>query len=1027
MKFFISLLIFIFITLNAFAQFYTVGDDPASIKWYETETNNFRIIYPEGLDSLAREYGYNLEKYRIPVGRSAGYTPGEYTCSKTPVVLHSWNAQSNGSVAWAPKRMDLFTLPQAYGPEALPWVKTLAIHESRHTAQMQFGLSYVFKPFKYIFGEMLDGAASGTYPGKWLLEGDAVVAETALSNSGRGRSADFLNYFMAAFDNGDFRNFYRWNYGSYKYFTPDEYALGYLMISGVRYKFNTPHFTDIYLQHAAKQPYDVLIHRSTARKTTGQSFKENFEDAINLHHSIWKEEKEARKPFIKTTDATDAKNRKYTVYSGNTICGYNLWTVKKSIDKSDALVMIDSSGHETYITAFDGQCSKLEAVPSNDKIFWSEIKSNARWSQKKTSVIRYYDISKGNKHTLTRGTRYYHPCSSPDGSSLAVTEYLVTGGSRIVIIDSETGKEIKIINVPTGLQAVESVWSGKNIFISAIAENGFGIYSTDTSFVNTEWECHLSPQPVQIKDLRKYGDNIYFTCDLTGVNELYRLVQKNNTLYRMTSTEYGGDNFQFSKDGRELLFSAAGHKGKLPAKTNTEELLFKRVIYSDIHKYKVADKLSEQEQTLAESGKSLSSTARIKNTEADSVIFTEPARYRKFKHLFNIHSWAPVYFNYDNIKNFSYDYIFQLASLGTTALMQNRLGTFSGYLGYSAHKDPNDQSLWRHSGHIKLKYSGLYPIIEASVDINDRGLLKKRIFGILDENMAQLYMENIPCRQPHIEGKISAYIPFNLSGSGWNRGVVPQISWNISNDHIDYSIPLYISTVDENNNQSLQFVEDAGTYKTKIMQSVNTSVRLYSVRTMSLSEIYPDFGAGVEAGISHYAGNSKYLSPVTYLYTYGYLPGITREQGLNLSIIWQHSLKQSYLATSAVNTLPRGLSANSILKSYMASHRHSVKLSANYAIPVYVGDFHISSIFYGKRAIITPHFDYTFFGKKDGLFSAGLTACLEFGCFLWIGTPVTIGVTYSYNDGKSFDMLKKSGLNLRHHFIGPVFNLSLPQ
>ncbi len=1026
MKFFISFLIFIFISLNAFAQFYTVGDDPASVKWYETETTNFRIIYPEGLDSLAKIYGYNLEKYRIPVGRSAGYVPGEYICTKIPVVLHSWNAQSNGSVAWAPKRMDLFTLPQAYGPEALPWVKTLAIHESRHTAQMQFGLSYVFKPFKYIFGEMLDGAASGIYPGKWLLEGDAVVAETALSNSGRGRSADFLNYYMAAFDNGDFRNFYRWNYGSYKYFTPDEYALGYMMISGIRYKFNTPHFTDIYLQHAAKQPYDILIHRSTARKTTGQAFKENFKDAINLHHSIWKEEKEARKPFIKTYDATDANNRKYTVYSGNTICGHNLWAVKKSIDKSDALVMIDSSGHETYITAFSGQSSKLEAVPSSGKIFWSEIQNSTRWSQKKTSVIRYYDISKRHKHTLTRNTRYYHPSSSQDGSLLAVTEYLVSGGSRIVIIDSKTGKEIKKINVPSDLQAVESVWSGDNIFISVIAENGFGIYSTDTSFVNKGWECRLSPQPVQIKDLRNYGDKIYFTCDLTGVNELYQLIPENNTLYRITSTEYGADNFQFSADGKELFFSAAGHKGKLPMQAKSKDLLFKKAVYSDIHRYRIADKLSEQEQILAESGNSLSPRARNKGTETDSVIFTNPVRYKKLPHLFNIHSWAPIYFNYDNITNFSYDYIYELASLGATALMQNRLGTFSGYFGYSAHKDPNNKSFWRHSGHIKFTYSGLYPIIEASLDINDRAALKNNIFGILDGNVAKLYMGNIFYRRPLIEGNISVYIPFDLSGSGWNRGIIPQVSWNISNDRIDYSIPLYISATDENNNQSLQFVKDAGIYKTKLMQSVNTSVRLYSVRTMSLSEIYPDFGGGLEAGVSHYAGNTKYLSPVTYLYAYGYLPGITREQGLNLSIIWQHSLKKSYLTTSAVNTLPRGLSSNSVLKNYVASHRHSAKLSANYAIPVYVGDFHISSIFYGKRAIITPHFDYTFMGKTEGLFSAGLTACIEFGCFLWIGTPVTIGVTYSYNDGKSFDMLKESGLNLRHHFIGPVFKLSLP-
>ena len=1027
MKFFLSLSIFIFLTLNASAQFYTVGDDPASIKWYKTETQNFSIIYPEGLDSLARSYGYNLEKYRIPVGLSAGYTPGEYICTKIPVVLHSWNAQSNGSVAWAPKRMDLFTIPQAHGPEALPWVKTLAIHESRHVAQMQFGLSYVFKPFKYIFGEMLNGAAAGIYPGKWLLEGDAVVAETALSNSGRGRSADFLNYFMAAFDNGDFRNFYRWNYGSYKYFTPDEYALGYMMISGVRYKFNTPHFSDIYLQHAAKQPYDILIHRSTSKKISGQSFKKNFNDAIALHHSIWQDEKEARKPFIEMTDAVNTQNKKYTVYYGNVITGNTLWAIKKSIDKSNSLVKIDSTGHETYISSFASQSSKLEASFAAGKIFWSEIKAGTRWSQKNSSVIRYYDIDRGIKKTLTHGTMYYHPSINSDGSKLAVTEYLVSGGSRIVIIDSNDGGKICSMNVPAELQAVESVWSDDGeIFISAISDNGFGIYSTTPFKENYEWKCRLAPLPVQIKDMRSYGNYIFFTCDRNGVNELYRLHPEYNDICQITSTEYGAESFQFSKDGKNLYFSAAGHKGKLPKKTASGKLFIKKIEYSDIHRYIIADKLSEQEQML---GSSRNTKDILSKTDSSCcVTFSEPARYRKLTHLFNIHSWAPVYFNYDNITSFSYDHIYQLASLGATALIQNRLGTFSGYFGYSAHKDSYDKSFWRHSGHMRFTYSGLYPVIEASLDINDRASASHCMYGILNGNMTSLYMKSVFSSKPYINARLAAYIPFNLSGGGWSRGIIPQFSYNISNDFINYSIPLYsISQGNDSQSPELIYSGESGKNSRKIMQSAKASVRMYSMRATSIADIYPDLGIGFEAGISHYIGNSEYLSPTLYTYTYGYIPGITREQGLNLSLIWQHSMKQSYLISSSVNTLPRGLSSVSALKNFVDSKRNSVKISANYAIPIYIGDFNISSIFYGKRAVITPHFDMTLMGRNDNLISAGLTASIEFGCFLWIGTPVTIGVTYSYNGGCSFNRLKQAGLNIGHHFIGPVFNLSLPK
>ena len=153
MKYFRLLAFIVFLCSPALAkaQFYTVGDDPGRLKWYSIETPEFKIIYPSGLDSLARVYGGLLEKYRIPVSRSAGYAPGEMTRRKMPVILHAYNAQSNGSVAWAPKRMDLFTSPEGYKAEAMAWETMLAIHESRHVAQMQFGMSYAFKPFNWIF------------------------------------------------------------------------------------------------------------------------------------------------------------------------------------------------------------------------------------------------------------------------------------------------------------------------------------------------------------------------------------------------------------------------------------------------------------------------------------------------------------------------------------------------------------------------------------------------------------------------------------------------------------------------------------------------------------------------------------------------------------------------------------------------------------------------------------------------------------------------------------------------------------
>ena len=116
MKRLLITLYLIVLTISASGQFYVTGDDPGRLRWYSLDTENFKIIFPEGNDSLARVYGSNLEKYRTPVSLTTGYNAGGPGKNRMPVVLHTWNT-SNGSVAWAPKRMDLFTVPSAYEPE----------------------------------------------------------------------------------------------------------------------------------------------------------------------------------------------------------------------------------------------------------------------------------------------------------------------------------------------------------------------------------------------------------------------------------------------------------------------------------------------------------------------------------------------------------------------------------------------------------------------------------------------------------------------------------------------------------------------------------------------------------------------------------------------------------------------------------------------------------------------------------------------------------------------------------------------
>ena len=201
--------------MTASAQFVTFGDDPGRTRWRQLRTGTFRVIYPEGADSLAQTYLGLLEQYRPVVGGSLGTAPGQFQKKPIPVLLHTHYPYANGSVMWAPRRMDLYTVQEPYAPEPMLWPQMLSVHESRHVAQMQFGYRKPLRYGGYVMGEMWHGVLSGLFVDPAVFEGDAVVTETALTASGRVRTADFLNYYQLAFDEGDWRDWYKWRYGSF--------------------------------------------------------------------------------------------------------------------------------------------------------------------------------------------------------------------------------------------------------------------------------------------------------------------------------------------------------------------------------------------------------------------------------------------------------------------------------------------------------------------------------------------------------------------------------------------------------------------------------------------------------------------------------------------------------------------------------------------------------------------------------------------------------------------------------------------
>lgn len=990
---------------GALAQFTPGGGEPARLRWYSIESPNYKVIYPSGADSLAKAYAEALERIRAAEAPSIGFLPGGGYKAKTPVILHTLNGDPNGSVTWAPRRMDLYTVPEAYGSDPHPWVSQLAVHESRHLAQMQFGYAGAFRPFGWLLGEMWQGALSAVYPNQALLEGDAVVAETALTPAGRGRTAEFLAYYRAAFDAGDWRDWYKWRYGSFRHYAPDHYTTGYMTVAGMRFFHDDPLFMKEYFERVIRHPLHIGNLQKTVRNVSGKRFREAYRDIMEGFHEIWTEEAAARGPVMPSEQITPSSTW-FTEYTGNVMTGDRHYVLRSALNRPLTLEHLHADGSTETLGAFPSSTSSLFYAPAKHRIYWSETVPDRRWNLKKSSVIRYIDIADGSRHDLTREGRYYNPHTSPDDSEISVVEYPVAGGSRIVVLDADDGSVLRSLPVPDSLQATESAWLGDRIYFFAVSGRGFGMYSIPDDLSSVPKQ-EIAPAVVKMQNIAAGGDScIEFVSDLDGYDEFYCYRPESGKLFRMTTTRYGGADFAYNAAGDSLYYSALTAQGKLIFRTAAKDLVPREVDMSAVHRYPVADRLSEQEVALGSF-----------DAEYGQPEISAPFRYGKFSHLLHLHSWAPVFVNYDSIESQSMDLSYHTASPGLTGFFQNALGTFYGYAGYSAHRDPFGPS-WRHSGHAKFTYRGLYPVIEASVDFNDRDM--QQIYGmeVVNGSLGYYSMSSRFIDIPYVTGSIETYIPLNFSKGGWQRGLIPRARYSFSNDMLNTAAAmLSYGEYTEGSSPYYMMPEFTGTRDghNVPVQRLSFSVRAYTMRPAAQSQTYPSAGIGAELGFSIRPGLASLYNPAMYAYLYGYLPGIVPHQGLKLTAMMQHRFdKKGLFAENIVSFMPRGF-GSSEMSVFGQSSPTQFKVTADYAVPVYVGDLSfLSPLAYIKNFELEPFFDFAVCGKNS-LYSFGTAVTAKLGNLLWI----------PFDSAAGFRIGRTAGSSNNKFFAEAIFSIDL--
>lgn len=536
------------------------------LRWYTVVTPHFRVHYHGGLEDLAQRTANSAESVYQRLVPQLGWAPKQVT----EVVITDDTDSANGSAATLPYNVvRLFaTAPDDMSPlgEYDNWINELVTHEYTHILQIDntSGLPAIGNA---IVGKTY--APNQAQP-RWILEGLAVVMETAHTSGGRLRSSQFDMFLRAdVFDQRLARidqisnPARRWPGGNLWYLYGANF-IGWIVDT---YGPNT------YAAVAADYGASVIpwgINRAI-RRVTGRTYEDLYEGwRVHLERKYEAQRqavltrglREGRRlthrgfsaatpVYMPNCGPTQGRRVVYARDDGHTTAGFYAIDPDAKDPDDTARLLVRSGGHGL---AVDRDCSLYfdNTAPSNRFYYFGDLFRQPPNTRSPAGTER-------NRQRLTVGVRASAPDVSSDGRFLTyVTNRGGTSTLRIAHLDAEHGVEDERALVPSAdtEQAYTPRFSpdGQRIAYSAWTRGGYrDIRVVDVrsgSFYEVSHDRAIDQQPVWAPD----GKTLYFVSDRTGIANVFAYDVGVQKLSQVTNVLTGAYMPAISEDGRRMVY-----------------------------------------------------------------------------------------------------------------------------------------------------------------------------------------------------------------------------------------------------------------------------------------------------------------------------------------------------------------------------------------------------------------------------------------------------------------------------------------
>lgn len=963
------------------AQYFLSGNGPIR-KWSEIKDSDLKIVFPQD-DVYIGLMTATYMKALVPFINRGFNNPVQ----RFPVLIQPSTIFSNGMVTWVPKRMELFSVPSR-NTFATQWMKQLVTHEYRHVAQLSNLNVGITKVASYFIGQQAPGIVTAVLP-TYFMEGDATLTETLYSTFGRGRQPNFTIGYRAMLENNDVifwgNNFDKINInkmllGSYKDHVPSVYTAGYFIV-GAASRYYGSDFWGKVLEFTGKYPMTVIPVNFAFNKYAKQDMNTLTKRIFGELQAHWHSHAQVEN----SATIIETKKTSYTTYTHPLPINDTLMLVLKSdLDKTNRFMAVDINTGKEQRLFYSGRVTSRPII-KNNTVYWTEYQPSLSWELKNSSIVKSFDISFGKKDKIkvrknksrevTETGVFYLTAMGDDG--FAMISYNEQNFPELIITDTKFNIKHRSACKWFDCSFNGLTWDNKTGKIIGIILNDEGMWLGEFCRNADEFIKLTKPSYVTLNDLSATDGKLFFTSISSGKDEVHTLDIETGCEYKITESKFGsiasslGSIWsQRTKNTSKMLMTTYSLKGYIPAHQKIDESKLKRVSYSHIP----TDFLSFKYDSVYQQRIKLEPIINLDTVKIDSTIIDnfKVKKHRKGLNAFNIHSWAPIYLDFNRIFNEQ-----QIAiSAGAFFMSQNLLSdvVVGGTVGY--YKKMLATSGYASYTGLPVKFSARfdygggyqhYQVSEYSEGANSRSQIKDKYLSI--------------------SGGLS--LPFNLSSGVNNRFLT--LSANLSHTNT---------------------ILDNGTEIKEGMEKMNLSVVFSNYKSRTRKQLGPRIGYTLEA-YSSINPFDKEFGKVYGGYVKGFFPGIMRNHSFQVTALFQYQDEGLFNYTQK-GMFPMGAESNFAAKDVYY-------VGTKYLAPLCYPDWGMGAIVYfrrinlkllGEYAYSTPTNNYQPFVKTRNYYTYGGGLDFEVNIFRF-SAPITFGFTlYKPNTSNTLGYTFNLGISL---------------